>query len=187
MKNNYSNKRELISKIFIYVVFVFYILLLIKILFLSRISLSELFNNQRIVNRSINLVPFKSISAYLFGSLDEVKRFAFGNVAGNIITFIPLGLYLPFLKKDKRVWINLLIVFLVSLLTEIIQGVLAIGASDIDDIILNCLGGLAGISGYRLLLVILKSDKKVCTAVTILSAIGLPVILYLLFMIQMAY
>ncbi|MBE6069600.1 MAG: VanZ family protein [Clostridium lundense] len=173
------NKRERIKRVFLYGVFICYILLLIKILFLSRISHLE--------QRSINLIPFYSIMEYVSGSSANIKAFAFGNVVGNIVVFIPLGTYLSLFKNDKRVITNLLFIFIVSLLVEIIQGILGIGASDIDDIILNCLGGLIGILGYRFLLFILRNEKKVHTAITILSAMGLPGILYYLFMMRMRF
>jgi len=182
------NKRERIKKVFLYGNFICYILLLIKILLLSRVSLLELLNSQRTLFRSINLIPFHIIMEYISGSSDTLRRFAFGNVVGNIVIFIPLGIYLPLFKKDKRVLVNLLFIFIVSLFIEIIQGLLGIGASDIDDIILNCLGGWIGILGYKFLLFILRDEKKVHTAITVLSAIvGLPVILYLLFMVKMRF
>ena len=182
------NKRARIKTIFLYGVFICYILLLAKILLLSRVSLLELFNSQRTLNRSINLIPFQSIMEFISGSSNNLRRFAFGNVVGNIIIFIPLGIYLPLLKKDKRVLINLLFIFLVSLSVEILQGLLGIGVSDIDDIILNCLGGCIGILGYKFLLFILREEKKVRTAMTILSTVvGLPVIWYYLFMVRMRF
>ncbi|MBC7915440.1 MAG: VanZ family protein [Pyrinomonadaceae bacterium] len=182
------NKREKTYTVFLYGVFICYLFLLIKILFLSRVLPLELFNSQRTINRSINLIPFYSIRSYIFGSSEIVKRFAFGNVVGNIVLFIPLGIYLPLFKNDKRVITNLLFIFIVSLFVEIIQGLLAIGASDIDDIILNCLGGCIGILVYKFLLFILRDEKKVRTAITILSSIlGLPVLFYLLFMIKMRF
>ena len=173
------NKRERIKTVFLYGVFICYILFLIKILLLSRTSHSEL--------RSINLIPFYGIAEYIFSNSADIKRFAFGNVVGNIVIFIPLGTYLTLFKNDKRVRTNLLFIFLVSLSVEIIQGILSIGASDIDDIILNCLGGLIGILGYKILLFILGDKKKVYTAITIVSAVGLPVLLYYLFMIRMRF
>jgi glycopeptide antibiotics resistance protein len=172
------NKRERIKTVFLYGVFLCYILFLIKLLILSRVSLSE--------NRSINLIPFYSITEYISGSTSNLKRFAFSNVVGNIVIFVPLGLYLPLLKKDKRVITNLLFIFLVSLFVEIIQGLFGLGASDIDDIILNCLGGWIGILGYKFSLFILRDEKKVHTVITILSTIiGLPILLYLLFMVKL--
>jgi glycopeptide antibiotics resistance protein len=189
MKNaGIMNKSERIKTVFLCGVFICYILLLIKILFLSRVSLLELFNSQRTINRSINLIPFYSITEYISGNSEIVKRFAFGNVVGNIVLFIPLGIYLPLFKNDKRVITNLLFIFIVSLFVEITQGLLGIGASDIDDIILNCLGGWIGILVYKFSLFILRDEKKVRTAITILSAIvGLPVIFYFLFMIRMRF
>lgn len=66
------------------------------------------------------------------------------------------------------------IIFIVSLFVEIIQGIFGIGASDIDDIILNCLGGFIGILGYKFFLFILRDEKKAHAAIAILSAIALP-------------
>jgi glycopeptide antibiotics resistance protein len=186
MKNGgIMNKRERIETVFLYGVFICYILFLIKLLFLSRVSLLDLFNSQRTLDRSINLIPFYSIKEYIFSSSATIKKFSYGNVVGNIVIFIPLGTYLSLFKNNKRVITNLLFIFIVSLFVEIIQGLLGIGASDIDDIILNCLGGLVGILGYKFLLFVLRDEKKVRVAITILSAIGLPVLLFLLFMVKL--
>ncbi|KYH29180.1 VanZ family protein [Clostridium colicanis] len=173
------NKRDRIKTIFLYGVFICYILLLIKILFLSRVSHLE--------HRSINIIPFYSIIEYIHGSSPNIKAFAFGNVVGNIVIFIPLGTYLPLFKNDKRLIANWLVIFIVSLFVEIIQGLLGIGASDIDDIILNCSGGLIGILGYKFLWFILRNERKVHTTITILSAAGLPFALYYLLMIKMRF
>ncbi|MGO4106354.1 VanZ family protein [Paenibacillus sp. YAF4_2] len=182
------NTRERVIQVFLYVVFICYLFLLIKIFFLSRVSISELFNSHRTLVRSINLIPFDSIGEYLSGSTANLKRFAFGNVVGNIVILIPLGVYLPLLKSNTRVIINLLFIFIVSLFVEIIQGLLGIGIADIDDVILNCLGGWIGILGYNSLLFILRDEKKVYTAITVLSVIvGLPIIYYFLFMIRMRF
>ncbi|GFP76546.1 VanZ family protein [Clostridium fungisolvens] len=173
------NKREKIKTVFLYGVFICYIILLIKILFLSRISHLE--------HRSINVIPFNSIIEYISSKSANVRAFAFGNVVGNIAIFIPLGTYLALFKKDKRVKNNLLVIFIVSLLVEIIQGIFGIGASDIDDIILNCVGGLIGILGYKFLLFFLRDEKKVNTAITIISVIGLPRIFFYLFIMRMRF
>ncbi len=181
-------KRERILSVFLYSIFICYLLLLIKILFLSRVSLLELFHSQRTLFRSINLIPFHSIMEAVTDSSDMIRSFAIGNVVGNIIILIPLGIYLPLLKKDKRVIVNLLFIFIVSIFVEIIQGFLGIGVSDIDDIILNSFGGWIGIIGYKLLLFILRDEKKVRIVILILAGVvGLPVILYLLFMIKMRF
>lgn len=179
------SKRERFKTIFLYGVFICYIVFLIKLLFLSRISFLEMFNSQRTLNRSINLIPFYSIKDYILGDSATIKKFAFSNVIGNIAILIPLGTYLTLFKRDKRVIANLLFIFFVSLFVEIIQGLLDIGTSDIDDIILNGLGGLIGILGFKFSAFILRDEKKVRTLMTIISAIGLPVILYLLFRVKL--
>ncbi|MGG1551255.1 VanZ family protein [Paenibacillus ferrarius] len=179
------HKREQIKSIFLYCVFIFYVFFLLKLLILSRVPLLEIFSDQRTFHRSINLIPFNSIREFIFSSSMTIKSFAFSNVVGNILIFIPLGSYLLLFKKNKRVTTNLLIIFYISLSVEIIQGLLGIGASDIDDIILNGFGGLIGILGYKILAFLLRDEKKVRTVVTILSALGLPVIFYLLFMIRL--
>ncbi|RUS42224.1 VanZ family protein [Cohnella sp. AR92] len=175
--------RYRIETVFLYVVFICYILFLYKLLL--RVPLWDLFNSHRTVDRAINLIPFQSIKEYVFSSSATIKDFAFANVGGNIIVFIPLGTYLTLFKNNKRVMTNLLFIIVASLFIEIIQGLLGIGTSDIDDIILNGLGGFIGILGYKFLLFILRDGKKVRTAITVLSAMGLPVLLFLLFVVRM--
>lgn len=181
-------KLKQLNTVILYGIFLLYLLFLFKILFLSRVSLLELFHGQRTLLRSINLIPFKSIIEYLFGNSAIVKEFAFGNVVGNIIIFIPLGLYLMLFKNRKRVVNILQIIFLISFLVELIQWLLCIGVSDIDDIILNCFGGWIGILGYQFLQYLLREEKKVQTTITIGSVIvGLPVLLFLLFMVRLRF
>ena len=181
------NKRERIEKVILYGVFICYTLLLLKILFLSRISLSGLFDSQRSAYRSINLIPFYSIIDYLSGGTEILTKLSFANVAGNIIIFIPFGVYLPLFRKDKKIMANLFLVIITSLFVEVIQWIFGIGTADIDDIILNCIGGLIGILGYKILSYILRVDKNTHTVITILSIIGLPVILYYLLLIKMQF
>ncbi|AZN42639.1 VanZ family protein [Paenibacillus albus] len=182
------NNRERLQTVILYGVFICYLILLTKILILSRVSLADLFDGQRTVVRSINLIPFHSISEFVAGSSANLKRFAFGNVAGNIFIFIPFGVYLSVLKRNKSVIHNLLFIGIVSICVEIIQGLLGIGTADIDDVILNGLGGWIGIAVYKLFLLLLRDKKKVHTAITVLSVIvGLPVVYYYLFMIKMRF
>ncbi|MFB9327096.1 VanZ family protein [Paenibacillus aurantiacus] len=182
------NKWERIQSVFLYGVFICYNLLLIKILFLSRVSIWELFDSQRSIMRSINLIPFYSISEFISGGSANLKDFAFANVAGNILIFIPVGGYLALFKNKKNAAFNLLTIVIVSLLVEIIQGLLGIGTADIDDVILNSLGGWIGIMGYKLLRFVLRDEMKAHVVITILSAVVvLPAIYYYLFMIKMRF
>ncbi|WP_455258522.1 VanZ family protein [Peptoniphilus asaccharolyticus] len=95
---------------------------------------------------SYNLIPFKSILNYLYINNGS----SFENLIGNIILFIPLGIYLPiYLKSNNK--FNLFIMFVISIIVEFIQWFFNIGIFDIDDIILNIIGGIIGIGIFELL------------------------------------
>ncbi len=181
-KHNKMNARTRIETGVIYIVFAFYLLFLLKLLIFSRVSLTD---NGLDAARSVNLIPFASVMGYVRGGSEVIERFALSNVVGNILIFIPLGAYLPLVKRGKRITSHLVIIFTWSLLVEIIQGVFGMGTADIDDIILNCLGGLIGVWGYRLLLLILGKESRARTAMAIFSAAGLPVLLYYTFVIKL--
>ncbi len=179
--------RERIKNIFLYAVFGFYLLFLIKLLFLSRVSLTEIFENGRTVTRPFNLIPFATIREYISGLSENVKQHAFGNIIGNIAVFVPLGACLMLFRKDKRITKCLLLVFNISLGAELIQFIFGLGAADIDDVLLNCTGGLIGILAYMLLARVLPEEKKQRTAFAAACALCLPALLYLLFAIQMRF
>jgi glycopeptide antibiotics resistance protein len=181
-------KRETVKTFVLYGVFLCYIILLVKVLLLSRGTLSDLFNGQNAAGRQVNLIPLRSIFEGFFSRSEAVRPFALGNVVGNILLFIPLGIHLPLFKKDKRTAANLLLVLIVSFSVEVVQGLLGIGTADIDDVILNGLGGWIGILGYRFLLHAMRDENKARTVIAVLSmVIGLPIVFYLLFMIKMRF
>lgn len=179
MKNRTAaNRRKQIETVVIDGVFICYLAFLFKLLFLSRVSAHDTAD-------SVNLIPFRSITEYLITNSEKVRRFAFSNVIGNILIFVPLGGYLSLFRNKKKAISKLLLIAVASLLTEIIQGFTRIGAADIDDLILNSLGGFIGILGYKLLQFLFRDDKKVRTTIAILSLAGLPVLLYFLFVVRL--
>ena len=168
-------------------VFLLYLLLLAKILFLSRLSFGDLFDTGRGVSRSVNLMPFLSIRAYLSGETEILRQFSYANVVGNIILFMPLGFILPTLKRNKTVAMNMIIILAATLFAEIVQWAFGIGTADIDDVILNCLGGLLGMGSYHVVNLAMRNEKNTLTAIAILCALGLPVIWLFLFKINMNF
>ena len=185
------SNREKIEKVIIYIVFALFILLMIKILFLSRVSFFELFDGEREVERSFNLIPFQSVIEFLLGNTENSRNFSYANLVGNIAIFIPLGFYISFFRKESRkdniLVKSILTVFVVSLAVEIVQWLFVIGTADIDDIILNCIGGFVGILVFKMLIHIIKNERIVHTIIAIVSIIGLPVIYYYLFIIIMRF
>lgn len=89
-----------------------------------------------------NFIPFKTISdTVLSPSIHEVI-----NLVGNILAFMPYGIFIVLLSKSKMISLNG--VFMrslgVSLLLECLQVFFSIGNFDVDDLILNTSGGLLG-------------------------------------------
>ena len=166
--------RARLESVIVWVVFGLYLVFLLKLLLFSRAPGSE---------RSINLIPFASIADYLGGPA-SVRRFAFANVAGNILVFVPLGAYLAFLRRRVRIWSNVLIVAGASVAVEILQGVLAVGASDIDDVILNSLGGLLGVLAVVALPRKARPDR-VRTVIAVASVVAVPVLLFLTVVVRL--
>lgn len=74
-----------------------------------------------------------------------------------------------FFNHNKRICLNTLWVILISMAVEILQYVFKVGATDIDDIILNGLGGFLGIMIYKILRKIFKD--KVGYAIELASLI----------------
>lgn len=130
-------------------IFIIYIIALFKIILFKEIPLINIFKSYRKM-RSINLIPFKSIFEFtttISGQGDDFNSIA--NVFGNLIVFIPFGYLVPSIFKRCSKIINVVIVTVgLSLLFEVCQYVLGIGSSDIDDIILNTLGGIIGYAIY---------------------------------------
>ena len=90
-------------------------------------------------------VPFKEITRYSLGS-----RLFFKNVCGNILLFIPFGLLTSIYLKPKNLWIAFFLTLISSLSIEFTQ--MMIGRSfDVDDILLNCIGGVLGYFIYKII------------------------------------
>ncbi|MNN03742.1 VanZ like family protein [compost metagenome] len=149
-----------------WVILIFYVLLLVDIVFISRDGL-----------RSVNFIPFHSIKSYImvdngFGSI----RLLDVNIWGNILMFIPAGIYVTLHNAKKTIAHNLLLTFVISLFIELVQFIFSVGAADIDDIILNLIGGFIGIVIFKALHRWLKDEYKVKRTIAIISlVVGLPI------------
>jgi len=77
---------------------------------------------------------------------------AIENLAGNILLFVPLGLLVPLLYPRLGSLVRTGGLALgSSLLIECIQLATGLGGCDVDDVLLNAVGGLLGWLAYRLL------------------------------------
>lgn len=97
-----------------------------------------------------NLVPFKEISRFLKYRSTLGTMAVFLNLAGNVIAFLPYGMFLPLLtRRCRNFWYVLLLSFDFSLLVELIQLITKTGIFDVDDILLNTIGGAIGYLCFR--------------------------------------
>lgn len=129
LKNN--NKKLILHEELLLLAFITYILLLF-----------ELVTSRDVYIGGTNLIPFKEMFRYEIGSENFYKQ-----VAGNIILFMPFGFFATYYTKIAKIRNISLITFLVSLTIETVQKF--IGRSfDVDDIILNVLGGILGFLIY---------------------------------------
>lgn len=120
-----------------------------------------------------NFIPFKEIMRYNMGS-----RLFMKNVVGNLVLFLPYGLFTSLYLKNDKASIIIFLTLITSVSIEVVQ--LIIGrVFDIDDILLNVLGGFLGFVIYMILKKvwdklpsILKSEWFLnCVAIAILVII----------------
>jgi len=98
-----------------------------------------------------NLVPFHEIQRFIQYYEVLGMKAVLLNLAGNVVAFVPFGFFLPvFAERCRRFLNTLLYSFELSLLVELIQLVTKVGSFDVDDIILNTLGGAIGYVLYKL-------------------------------------
>lgn len=92
-----------------------------------------------------NLVLFREIRRFLKYRHTLGTAAVLINVAGNVAVFIPLGFALPVLFERIKSFLQVLILsFAISLLAETMQLVLKVGCFDVDDLLLNTIGGCIG-------------------------------------------
>lgn len=91
----------------------------------------------------------------------------------NIAAFIPYGVYLLTLKRNGKIFLNVivsvLIMFMTSLFFETSQYIFKIGCSDINDLISNTLGGIIGVLVYYILYLVFR--KHTNTVINILAGL----------------
>ena len=124
-----------------------------------------------------NFVPFKEIFRYSFGSHKFIK-----NIVGNIMMFVPYGFLASYLLKNKKFSVILILTTVASLTIETVQYYIG-RVFDVDDIILNLVGGILGFLMYVGLDAI-KSKIKILRNDTVLDIL---IILILIIVIMYSF
>ncbi len=127
-----------ILTVFLYFVLAIYLLLMCYLLFFG-------YYRQDIRVHDYNLTPFETIKMYIVYMDYFSFHVWFINLFGNIIAFMPFGLLLPLLSdRWKGAFRITILSFFASLAAETIQLTFHVGRFDVDDMILNTIGGLLG-------------------------------------------
>lgn len=124
----YKNKKPLILyKELLYLISIIYIMCLFYVVTFQDVSWS-----------TSNFTLFKEMFRYEFGT-----KLFFHNVIGNMLMFIPFGFLISYFLKLEKPYLIIILSFITSVTIEVTQ--LLIGrVFDIDDIILNVIGGFIG-------------------------------------------
>jgi glycopeptide antibiotics resistance protein len=124
----YKNKKPLILyKELLYLISIIYIMCLFYVVTFQDVSWS-----------TSNFTLFKEMFRYEFGT-----KLFFHNVIGNMLMFIPFGFLISYFLKLEKPYSIIILSFITSVTIEVTQ--LLIGrVFDIDDIILNVIGGFIG-------------------------------------------
>lgn len=139
---------------FMTLIFRFYILMVIIVTFFPLVI------GGYVGQPSMNIVPvfntIKDIYKVPIGMESYMVRFWIKNILGNILLLLPLGIFLPMCFKRLRSFKSTVITCaLVSLSIEVVQYIsMYFGnfrSCDIDDIILNTLGGMIGFIIYKVI------------------------------------
>jgi glycopeptide antibiotics resistance protein len=120
--------------------FILYLLLLFRMtVFRSSFGSYPLFSHGQIL-----WVPFVSLWKIYQNSVSYFLYL----FLGNLVWFVPFGLLLPILTKARKR--TIFYCFLISLLIETLQYVFGTGVSEVEDLILNTLGGAIGYGIFKI-------------------------------------
>ena len=118
----------------LYIIFVFYFLLI-----------SEVYGrSSEMQEYHYNLVLFKEIKRF-WNYREQLGAFAtVTNLFGNVLIFLPFGFFMPMASKHRSFLSTSFYSLALSLIVEISQLFMKVGCFDVDDLLLNTIGGMLG-------------------------------------------
>ena len=134
-------KNRKMKKTLKWLIFIAYIAALVYFMFFAEIL------GRTDVSRTYryNLVPFKEIKRFVNHFWQLGLTAVLANIAGNVVAFMPFGFCLPLIADHRIKFFGcMLYTFGLSLAIELIQLVSKVGSFDVDNLMLNTLGGVLG-------------------------------------------
>lgn len=148
------------------------ILLLLFAMYFVVLFQITIFRDSNFGVRIVNIIPFVTIVEYFQFVLSGNRITGILNIAGNLIIFLPLGymtaVLFPKMRKLTRIFV---LASAFSLVIEIFQYVFMCGRADIDDVLLNTLGGVIGYWAFVIVSRLLKPEKYVILTSALMVAV----------------
>lgn len=128
---------------YLYIIVIFYFVLL-----------SERYGrNTGYTTSHVNLVVFQEIKRFWTYRHLLSAEAVITNVFGNIFAFSPFGFMIPVvIERRKALFLAVFATFIFSLVIETSQLFMRVGVFDVDDLLMNTIGGFLGYLVYRILL-----------------------------------
>ena len=134
----------------LYIIFVFYFLLI-----------SEIYGRTgEMQEYHYNLVLFREIKRF-WNYRRQLGIFATAtNLLGNVLIFLPFGFFMAMASKYRSFLSTLVYSFALSLTVEISQLFMKVGCFDVDDLLLNTIGGMIGFLAFSICNVMRRNYAK---------------------------
>lgn len=136
--------------------FVLYSLCMLYLLFFQRMGRTTNITYGEWLRYFHNFIPFQTVTEFIQMAKNNtfsngyLFQLAVKNLGGNVILFLPLGIFLPALfQRQKHFRVFLGTITLTIVLVELIQLFTMLGSCDIDDLILNVLGAVCGFGVWK--------------------------------------
>lgn len=158
-------------------IFVFYLVVLTWIILFKMQLSPDILGTVR----SINLIPLAGATV-INGAAD------YREVVQNVLAFVPFGLFMGMLAAGRPWWRALVPVAATSLAFEVLQYVLAVGMSDITDLLANTLGGAIGLGLYVFVRLAARSDTRAlraCNTIALVCGLVLALLVVLLVIVNL--
>ena len=141
-----NKKKSTGIRAFAVVLFIIYFVVLFYFLFFSE-EMGRTYSEREY---HYNLVPFHEIKRFIHYYKVIGMPAVLLNLVGNVAAFVPFGFFLPvFVERCRTILNTVFYSFELSLMVELIQLVTKVGSFDVDDIILNTIGGFIGYIVYK--------------------------------------
>ncbi len=127
---------------------------------------------------SNNFIPFQEIFRY-----DITSRLFLKNVIGNMLMFLPFGFFVSYYLKNEKIWLTLFITVITSIAIEVVQLTMIGRVFDVDDIILNVIGGVLGFYVYHCLSLIGEKLPKAFKSEWFLNVLSIIILIGIIILI----